>query len=515
MSSDIARQPRGARETFLATTSLTTSFSTAIWLAAALLGAALVAYCTAPWGPAVNEVGLHNFAAAEGLRSGTPMTLSRGEPYVMWPPLMPLLLAAGRSLGFSYSTVGLALNLAAHATTLFLGAFLLMRLFGSIAAAAGTQLMLLVSPELLRSASTLQTESVFIALVLAGLVASALYLEHPSTPRLAAVTLAVMLACLQRYLGVALALGVFLVLLRFPSSLPRAKRILRACAFGALSVGPIVLWMLRNRIVGKSWVQIEDPSRLGVLENARATIGTLAQYITLDPLRAGPSLALAVAAIALLAFVVARARAAPSERERWCSRLYLSFPLLYPIVLVAATSWVNLDPIGNRYVIPMYPFVWGLLLLGFVEMRARLDTAPRSLKIVATTAVAALLLVHVVLAIDRTRAFVEHAREDGPGGFATRVWQRSSLVEWLRANPIEGQIYTNLPEVVLFAAGRRATFVEPDSLQHDLEPAEVGAHVVWVERLPRRVPFPELPPGARRLACVAQLDVGSVYVVED
>ena len=503
LSSGVATSPRAVRVGLLL---------------AALSGTALVAFATARWGPAVNELALHHFTAAEGLRDGTGMTLSRGQPFVMWPPLMPVLLAIAHSCGLAYPTAGLVFNLAAHTTTLYIGALLLWRLFGSAGLAFACMAMLLASPELLRSAGTLQTEPLFFALVLTGLCLCVRYLERPTLGRLTALTIVSMLACLQRYTGVALVLSVFLVMLGYPRAQPFRTRGLRAAVYSAVAMLPLVAWMLRNRRVNQTWGVIPEPAHISLFDNARATARALARFLTLDtatdePLRAF-DVVTGLVALALVSFVVARLVRSRTASERLPYVLYLVFPPVYLAVLVGVSSYVALDPIGNRYVIPVYPFLWGALLLGFREVHRRLAGAPRAMSWSVHAALATLFAAHLALAVDRMQMLVSTARDEGIGGLTTRTWQRSPIVEWLRANPIEGEIYSNVPEVVIFATGHRASFVTPESLARDIESARIGAHIVWLERSPRPTPFPELPASARALASVARLDGARVYEVQ-
>jgi hypothetical protein len=431
---------------------------------------------------------------------------------------MPVLLAICHSLGLAYPTAGLLFNLAAHTATLYLAPMLLWRLFGSVGIAAACQLMLLASPELLHSAGTLQTEPLFFALVLSGLYALVLYLERPTLKRLVLMTIAAVLACLQRYTGVALVISVAIVMLAYPRAQPARTRILRTAAYSALGIFPLALWMLRNRSVNRTWGVIPAPAQLGFSDNLRATGRALARYLTLaagiedDPLRTFDVLT-GVAALGLAVLVVAALVRARSESERESLAVYLAFPPVYLAVLLGFTSYVALDPIGNRYVIPLYPFLWGTLLLGFRELSRRLASAPRALRRAVQTAVVALFAAHVLLAAERTRVFVEQAREEGIGGFTTRYWQRQPIVEWMRANPLEGEIYSNLPELVICVTGHRATFVTPESLERSLSDAPAGAHVVWMERAPRPMPFPALSETARPLARVAHVDGAIVYEV--
>lgn len=482
--------------------------------AGALLGALILAYTTGQFGIGISSTAFHHFTAAEGLLAGEGMTLSRGEPFMMWPPLMSVLLALGKGMGFEYPTVGLFLNLAAYAATLFLGPLLLLRLFGSAWIAAASLLVLLVSPELFKIWLPLHTDPLFIALVLAALCAFALYLERPTRRRLAWVTAAATLACLQRYPGIALAVALAFLLLLYPETLTRRTRLLRAAGFCAIALLPLAAWMLRNRIIQGSWGTLGVQSDRGPAENVTATAGVLAHFlapgIPVGSPRGISNLAVALLLAGLLLWRFLRER---GDGQRRALIVYFAFPAAYLAVLIAATSGVRLDPITSRYVAPLYPFLWGAVLLGFAEGFRRRAFVPAWLRFPALAAVLALFGAHVVSAAAETSRLVVRSREKGTSGYEAR-WADSPLLGWLRANQLSGRIYSNAPEFFIFATGRRAIFVTPESLR-DLALDESGdAHVVWVDFPRAAPPLPDLSDRGRRFASVVRLEDGAVYRVE-
>jgi hypothetical protein len=202
----------------------------------------------------------------------------------------------------------------------------------------------------------------------------------------------------------------------------------------------------------------------------------------------------------------------PGDGQRRASMVYFAFPAAYVALLLAATSGATLDPISNRYVAPMYPFLWGAVLLGFAEGFRRGVVLPAWLRFPALAAVLALFCAHVVTAAAETCRLVVQSREKGTVGYETR-WAGSPLLEWLRANPLPGTVYSNQPEFYIFATGRRATYVTPETLRERAlsEPGE--AHVVWVDFPRAAPPLPDLSDRGRRFACVVRLPDGAVYRV--
>jgi hypothetical protein len=488
-------------------------FVTTLLLVGALLGASIVAYATAVWGPGVYEQALHHFTAAEALRHGESMTLSRGQPFSIWPPLLPILLAIVRCLGFDYPTTGLILNLVAHTTILFVSSLLLLRLFGSVWIAVTNLAVLLVSVDLLRTMTTLQTEPVFLALVIAGVYAFVLYLEHPTRARLGVVIALAALACLQRYMGIALVTAVFLLTLAYPASLAPSRRRIRAIVFAALALAPLLVWVVRCFVVGAR-VGGGTGEAESLVENLRGTAHSLGQLVTtgtsVDHPRGVLNVAVAITlgVVVLVHFILAR-----DANERRALLVYLAFPAVYMPTFLALASIVHIDAVNDRFLMPVYPFLWGTLVLGCAWMFRRLRGRPASLRYLAAAAVAVVFASHLIASAFEMRTVVAEDRSEGTGGLSSPEWAGSPLVEWLREHPPTSAVYSNIPELVLLATGRRARYADAESLPQLLEHAPSDVLVVWMQSPIAPAPFPESAFAIGRCTCVVRMDSTAVYRV--
>ena len=467
---------------------------------------ALIYYPTAPWGAGVGQYALHNFHAAEDLRAGETMRLSRGgEPFTTWPPLLPALLALGRSLGLAYPSVGLLINLVATFVTLYLGARLLQRWFGPTWLALTWLALMLLSPDLRSNAALVGSDPLFGALLVAGLYALLVYLEKPGRSLWVAALL-IMLACLQRYIGVALAAAGCALLLCLPRELPLRVRARRALGFGLVAVLPVAAWLLRNRLLAHPLVEDWDATQRGLLDNARASWSSLRLLVgpdSADALRPGVLTALiALATCALVAARLVRRREPPLVA---C----VAFCGCYTLFLIGVTTFLHTDPIGVRFLLPVYPLFVALMLIGAREVWTLLGRFPILLRGLASAPFALLIALHAFAAQDRSRTWIAQAREQGLLGLSTPAWERSELVIWLREHPLEGEIHSNLPELFLQVAGHRAHLLQESG------PAGLpeGAWIVWVD-LPRRaateVARPAFTAGGPGLRVVVDLLGGCV-----
>jgi hypothetical protein len=486
---------------------------TASLFVGALVGASIVAYATAVWGPGVYEQALHHFTAAEALRHGESMTLSRGQPFSIWPPLLPILLAIVRCLGCDYPTSGLLLNLLAHTTILFVSSMLLLRLFGSTWIAVTNLAVLLVSVDLLRTTTTLQTEPVFLALVITGVYAFVLYLERPTRVRLGVLIVLAALACLQRYMGVALVTAVFFLMLAYPASLAPGRRRIRAVVFAALALTPLLVWVLRCLAVGTR-VGGGTGEAESLVENLRGTAHSLGQLVTTGTTVDRPrgilnvAVAIALGVVVLVHFIRVR-----EANERRAMLVYLAFPAVYMPTFLALASIVHIDAVNDRFLMPVYPFLWGSLVLGCAWTFRRLRGRPASLRLIAAAAVAAVFASHLIASAFEMRTVVAEDRTEGTGGLSSPEWAGSPLVGWLRDHPPACAVYSNIPELVLLATGRRARYADAESLPRLLEHAPHDVLVVWMQSAIAPAPFPESAFAIGRCTCVVRMDSAVIYRV--
>ncbi|HEX9724895.1 MAG TPA: hypothetical protein VGC53_11505 [Vicinamibacteria bacterium] len=232
-------------------------------------------------------------------------------------------------------------------------------------------------------------EILFVPLSL--LVFSALlgYLERPSIPTLAALSLGCAAACLTKYIGLfwLVPIGAAHVLLADPSA--GRRRILHACAFCLISVLPVGLWMgyqyrRTGYLTGIDRFEPRAPSaELGELtsfgSNLWLTMKTAlvdffsifqnADHATINHAYRPDWTQYAFAGTTLAIVLVNRGlfrRLFDGGRHDW-RKIAGGLAVGYVVVLIALWTVGNNDPIYTRFVYPVYPF---LVLLGFAAYSA-------------------------------------------------------------------------------------------------------------------------------------------------
>src|SRR3990172_3543412 len=174
-------------------------------LVLALAGLLAQRYATA-WGGGVPPDSTQYIEGARSLRRGEGISAPDGAgkptPITLWPPLMPVLLAAPGLLGLEAADAGRWLTgLLLAANVLFMGV-VLARATGDSAWAAWTGgALMLLSPDLFEVHTWVWSEPLFILLSLSGGVALAAFAERPSARGFWVAAAAAALAGLTRFAG--------------------------------------------------------------------------------------------------------------------------------------------------------------------------------------------------------------------------------------------------------------------------------------------------------------------------
>lgn len=387
---------------------------------------------TALYGLGIDGDGVLNLSAGVHLTQGRGLVTCRDAPFTLWPPLYALSMAA-LELARVDVLVGLrVLHLVALAATLVLSARLAFVLSGSRWAVVATVGSLAFSSRVHEHTVQVLSETIFTPLVLGGTLAARAWFERPSRVRWLALVALSALACMQRYVGVALILTLATALLvTGPGAL--AARALRAAHYATASLTPLLLWFARNyRLEGAFTGGREDPHEptQTILSDAAST---LARWITPD----GVPLWSALALYALAAPLVARAVLDPARRRDWA--LIVAVALVFVAFVVGMAATVRVDRVGDRLLYPALPL---LVAIAWASCFRAASSSRR-------TAVALLLVVGSwSVGAARLGRYYERWRTDGAGTLHTRLWQEHALTRELRTRTIDGPCWSNAPELV-------------------------------------------------------------------
>ena len=185
--------------------------------------------------------------AAQGLGRSGDFTYFDGTPFVLWPPLLPLILFLGGAVGLKASAVGLLINVAAWFGTAFLAGLWMAQLTNRWVIGLIATFAVSVSYNIFSMSRYLWSEPIFTFFVLISLYLFWKFMAKGSLVSLFLAAVFCALATLTRYAGLYLWVaeaGVLLFACR--QSLPR--RAFLVVVFSACCLSLLFVWLVRNYV---------------------------------------------------------------------------------------------------------------------------------------------------------------------------------------------------------------------------------------------------------------------------
>jgi len=329
----------------------------------------LITLSTSKYGAGVSSDAARNLSTADNLVAGRGFVDMTGAPFVLWPPLYPLLLA-GISLLTRWSTFQAAwyLNLLLYPVNIWLAGWLLFRIFeGRVIYAVAGSLVILLSRSMLRIHANVASEPLFETLILIFCLQAPAYLRTSSANRLWLLCALAALAALQRYPGVVL-IGLTVALVLNRSGI---RGIARAAPALFVAIAPLGSWILFHNLPVSG--TLFGPRELGTMlpaQNITLSLTKIAWWFiprfgVLDWIVLHPwSLVLASAALLLLVNRMPHWRSwvqALVRPQVWPGLLFSAvYFLLLAFTVVTAD---HLDLTSDRYYVVLLPFVVAFMLL--------------------------------------------------------------------------------------------------------------------------------------------------------
>jgi hypothetical protein len=351
------------------------------------IGLVFILLTTSRYGAGVSSDAARNLSTADSLLAGKGFVDMIGGPFILWPPLYPLVLA-GLSLLTKWNTFQAAwyLNVVLYAVNIWLSGWLLYMIFKEkpILAFAGA-LVILLSRSTLRIYANVASEPLFAMLMLLFFFAAAKLLKDGSGSALWLMFVIVGLATLQRYLGVVLfGVGGLVVVAK-----NGFRGIFQAIIPLLVSILPTCMWVIfHNYPVSGTLFGPRDLGAMLPLENISLSLTKVFWWFIprvsfLDPLLLRPWILLI--GFTLLLTVVNKI----ADWRNWMTALKndyvwpaLVFSVIYYFLLAfTVVTADHLDLTSDRYYVVILPVVLALvfitldkLLLSHINLRNSIVT---------------------------------------------------------------------------------------------------------------------------------------------
>lgn len=476
---------------------------------AGLTGAGLVIASISLFGPGLTHDSAAYIFAAKSLLEGKGFEyFGYPSPFIQWPPLYPILLAAAGILGIGHLEASGAINAAAHGLIIVItGYWLYSRLNYKFFAIFGTVLLVFSLP-LLQVSRYLWTETLFILFFILFYIYFEKFIKTRRHTFLVTAGVFAALACLDRYAGVTivLAAALFLLFRSTGNGNPRDKSLSKGMEkvflakvrdtfiFGVISCLPFTLWVARNYIVSSTLLGVRLPSTYGLRLNIKRSLLSVYAWVTPDALLSGmippqiipvlmaftvliPAIVIIIFLLVFLYKLIERTDKEQKsgllsnngQRKELVGSNYTvlfmtAFAFIYTAYLLASATKVLFEPINSRYLVPLYmPF----LLVFIFALNFLYGKFARSMNSYLQKGAIILLALFLLYPALNTVAAVSGYSAKGAGGYSTKALQESRLVAYVRQNPQDCTYYSNSADMVSALSGVR-TYYPPKLLGPDM-----------------------------------------------
>jgi 4-amino-4-deoxy-L-arabinose transferase-like glycosyltransferase len=504
------------------------------WLAVALglllaVLAALMVYSASGYGIGLLPDSMDYLEAARSLLRGEGLSRG-GEPLTHFPPLYPLLLAAaGRLDGELIAAARLLHCLLIAVTVLAVGVTAWTASGRSLAAAALAMAASLVFTGLVHLHLIALSEPAFFGLALLALLALARYLGSPTPLSMLGCAAAIAAAILTRYAGLAIVISALVSILLLDRR-PTWQRIRSAGLVAALSVSPLLLWLVRNAAVAASATNRSlafHPPDLEALKTLAYTVSFWAfpAPVLAPGMRAVVAMAFAATMVAtvVLGFGALRSGEHGGRPRQPLAAVLGIFAICYGLFLLLSRSFADAHTnFDNRILAPV--LITTLILAAAVLRERRRWTSGRR---GAWWILCAVWLLAAVANIPSTRAVLLEGRQRG-FGYADVGWRGSGTLAVVRQMPRNLGLYSNAPEVIRVILDRpaemlprfRSTSTGRDNPGYERQLGRMMADInagrsilVFFDRMRSRdyLPTPEDLVESHGLELVLQAQDGAIY----
>ena len=485
-----------------------------LWIALGILSALLILLRQINYGIGLTPDALAYLSAARSLSAGDGLVTVGGWPItIIWPPLFPLLAGLPGFLGLDAAAAASLLNAAAFGALVGVVGWWLRRSSGSAPLALWGALAVMLSVRVSEQAYRAMSEALFILLATLALLTAAQFLDGGRRSALVWAAIFTALACLTRYIGVAIVITVALLLLL--NSGPILARARDAALYALIAIAPFAAVMLSSLVFAGDYAGLVAEQR-ALPQNLARVAKILASWLlpgswSNDNMSIAALLALLALAPAVGAIILAvRRRRAPG---RLSGVLLASgiFTLIYLAFMVTIASVINTSEINNRYMSPVYvPLL--LTVAGLAAWRLRRNpgrdapgaesssrgrrwAALRTERARTALRLAPLVIMFLWLGypLAATAVDINRTLTEGTGRYSSARWVNSELTRYINQRLADldyGRMYSNDEHITYFHAGIPAQLLPIH--QNDLyrvyqnQAAAAGVYVVWFEDIVAR-----------------------------
>jgi hypothetical protein len=425
-----------------------------LWYGGWVIGGIVLIQGATPWGIGIRHDSLPYLTAAQSLSAdGCLCRLGSGQelkPLVHFAPLYPTLLWAVTLLSGDILVSARWVASALYGLNLALWGGLVHHYTGRFWTGAIVTTLLAASLVMLQVHDAAMSEPLFLAILALALLVLTDYLVTGKRRSLWLAAASVAAAVLTRYAaGLIIPLGAVAVLLLRRT--PWKARVGDAVRFGIVASLPAALWFARNQVLAGTATNRTLRWHPITIDDVRTFLQVVTAWFSARQYSHWVEGAVLLGVLLGLAIFLWANRTVESGQVSPASTLGLLLVGLagsYPAsIAVSRSLFDDSIPIDDRMFAPMF-----VGLVALVGVLAAFVGRGRRFRWILLP-VAALLIGVLPYSAGRARDKFESMRQDGVL-FASRAWQESESMAWVRTLPQEALVYSNRAEIVQFLASR-------------------------------------------------------------
>ncbi|HXV27719.1 MAG TPA: hypothetical protein VD913_02020 [bacterium] len=425
-----------------------------------LAGSFLLFWAMGPYGIGANSDSANYIAGARNILSGHGYRNYRSlSPITHWPPFFSFSLAVIGLLGIDPLEGARLLHTFLFGINIFMVGIILYSFTRSIPIALLGGWLMLTSKAMLTIHSWACSEPWFILLTFSALYLLIEYLGGKSRGRLITSAVLTGLACIDRYVGIAL-VGSGTMILFLLSQKRWMRRLADGIAYAVISIFPLGIWFLRNRILTDHMTDRKITPHLPSPLYIRDVSDTFSAWV-LSPVFSYPLRIAALVVFTTLILGIAQ-WVIRHETKKHSFRIFTADPKFRLTASMAifmacygGLHWIHQLTVNasvtadDRHFSPI--FVAGLITsLVIVSIFLK-----QSRSLFLRRAVSSLLVLWAFSSFYTSTS--SYARIHKHGSYFTgRVWKTSPTVIALNTLPPDAFIYSNEPAIIYLNTSRRA-----------------------------------------------------------
>lgn len=458
-------------------------------IAVALLGAGLVLARQVTYGVSLHWDSFEHISTARSLLAGGGLFTPWGAPYEWWPPLFPMLLAAGSFGIFDPQDVAGPLNAVCFGLTVLVAGHWLRRHLRSRLLVVWGCLAIALALPVAWIAAWAMSEAPFILFTTLALTRTSAFVREPRRSTLLWAAVFTALACLTRYMGIAVVVTVVLILLFQNAATMRAKA-QRIAGYGLIASLPIGLFFLRNYILvgdltsSRMNVDYSLPDILGeTLFHLGGWAGLYRPADTIDEtVRSILGATVALVVIALGFWIQTKTERRKAWRFLYPFIIILpTFYILHVIGMFRGNTWHG---INERHLIPLYIPLF-LVVISMID-----QTIAGFQRIYIPGIVKALIIsISIVLSgwigytisLNNINEIKTVNSSEHREGYQAGIYTDSEVIDFIRGIPYHRKIIGNISKIAIyFHAYRFFSYEELSEISEELiSEMTVGDYVIF------------------------------------